>query len=360
MRVVISDHRLNKGRVFLLFISCLLLNVGLNGCGFKSPPVPSKEVVPKPITDLRYELNEKGVSLNWSYPRQTVSGTSLSEIDSFDLFRAVVPVDDYCETCPIPFGEPISVPGGVLPEDGKRIAAYSSSLLRPGHMFFFKVQSNIGLWAESADSNLVSFVWYIPPGAPENLKVQVEDSKIILSWDQVAKQVDGSAADQVKYQVFRSLAGDEFVPVKSLQDSRTFIDTGVVNGKKYFYKVQAVTVHPKGSVGGGTISSLAVVPVDKTPPAAPGGVRAVKTAEGMKIFWNPVKEKDVKAYRIYRRASGDGPAVFVGNVNVPYTLFVDRKAPGNAARLFYSVSSIDGADPANESVTSPEAMIRNN
>ena len=361
MRVTGSDQWLIKERVFLMLIASLAILVGLNACGFKSPPLPPQEVVPRPIADLRYELSEKGVALHWTYPQKTVDGTVLTEIASFDLYRAVVPVDDYCETCPIPFGEPISVPGGALPAEGTRIAAYASSLLRPGHMFFFKVRSKTGWWAESKDSNTVSFVWYVPPAAPENLKVQAEDSKIILSWDQVSKQLDGvSVASQVHYQVFRSLAGEDFKAIGKLQKSRTYVDNGVINGKKYFYKVQSVVTHRKGNVGGGATKSMSVVPLDKTAPAPPTGVKAVKTAEGIKVFWSPVKEKDVKAYRIYRRVPGAEGAIFIGKVNVPYTLFVDRNPPANVARVFYSVSSIDGANPVNESAASPEAMIRNN
>jgi hypothetical protein len=360
MRVTGTRQWLDKERGLLMLFSCLALLVGLNACGYKSPPLPPKEVVPTVVTDLRYELSEKGVTLHWTYPRETVNGTTLTEIASFDLFRAVVPVDSYCENCPIPFGEPIAVPGGALPENGVRIAAYTSSLLRPGHMFFFKVRSKTGWWAESEDSNIISFVWYVPPGAPENLKIQAEDSKIIVSWDQVSRQVDGAAfSEQVQYQVFRSMAGGEFLPIGKVQKSRTYVDTAVVNGKQYFYKVQAVIGHEKGNVGGGSVSSLAIVPVDKTAPAPPTGVKAVKTADGMKVFWSPVKENDVKGYRIYRRVPGDTGAVFVGKVNVPYTLFVDQKTPVGVARIFYSVSSFDGEDPANESAASPEAMIRN-
>ncbi len=355
-----SVQRLIKEQVYLKLIVCLALLFGLGGCGYKSPPLPPKQVVPKPITDLRYELSEKGATLHWSYPQKTMNGTSLSEIAAFDLYRAVVPLGSYCESCPIPFGEPVSVPGGVLPPDGSRGGSYVSSLLRPGHLFFFKVRSKTGWWAESEDSNIVSFVWFVPPAAPENLKVQAGDSKIALSWGQVSKQMDGSTiAGEVRYRVFRAQSGGGFKPLGDLLKSRTYVDKGVVNGKKYIYKVQALVAHEKGAVGGGAVSSLEVSSVDKTAPAPPTGVKAVKTAAGLKVFWNPVKEKDIKAYRIYRRVPGVEGAVFVGKVNVPYTLFVDQEAPLDAVRIYYSVSSIDGATPANESAASPEAMIRN-
>ena len=44
----------------LLTGCCCLLLVS---CGYKDKPVPPQTVVPKPVTDLRYQLSEKGVSL---------------------------------------------------------------------------------------------------------------------------------------------------------------------------------------------------------------------------------------------------------------------------------------------------------
>ena len=52
-----------------------LLVVG--GCGYKDHPVPPATVVPEAIADLRYETDEKGVTLTWSYPMETIRGTEI-------------------------------------------------------------------------------------------------------------------------------------------------------------------------------------------------------------------------------------------------------------------------------------------
>ena len=54
-------------------------------------PVPPDEVVPKPIADLRYALDQHGVTLNWTYPAETLSGDVLEGMVSFKMYRAVVP-----------------------------------------------------------------------------------------------------------------------------------------------------------------------------------------------------------------------------------------------------------------------------
>ena len=345
-------------KIFLRLPAVLLLLLALGGCGYKTLPVAPQAVVPVPITDLRYELSEKGVTLYWSYPIETVGGEDISAIDSFILYRAVVPTESYCDTCPIPFGAPLVLPGGSLSGEGRKIATYEATLLRPGNLYFFKVRSKTGWLAESVDSNLVSFLWQIPSSAPVNLAAEVSDSAVTLSWQPVTTHIDGtSISEPVRYQVSRSLGGAPFVNIGAPVAVTSYVDTDVVNSRKYFYRVQAITVYDKGTVGGGLSESVAATPVDQTAPAPPTDVRAVRTASGIKIFWNPVQAQDLKGYRLYRRLPDDSAPVLVTEVNAPYTLYEDRTAPQDAVRLFYSVSSIDKSEPANESVSSPEVMI---
>jgi len=343
-----------RGMVTLL----ALLLTGLTGCGYKTMPVPPQEIVPTPVTDLRYELNEMGVTLYWTYPGETIKGEKLTDISLFNLYRAVVPADAYCDTCPIPFREPIQIPGGAVTADRPKTATYNATLLRPGHLFFFKVRSKSGWWAESADSNIVSFMWNIPPGVPEKPVDQADDKKVILKWKVVTTHMDGSEIrEPVRYQLYRSRGGGPFVPIGDLQDSVEYVDMDVANGRKYLYKVQAVTMYDKGQVGGGFSEAVESIPVDRTPSAVPSGVRAIRTAAEVKVVWNPLQDKDVKGYRIYRRLPGEKKSVKVGEVNVPYSLFAD-KTPPDAEEWFYSVTSFDNAAPANESEASAEAMVR--
>ncbi len=353
------DRCMSAKKIFFGLPAVFVLLAVLSGCGFKTLPVAPQTVVPLPITDLRYELSEKGVTLYWSYPIETVGGEDILAIDSFILSRAVVPADTYCDTCPIPFGKPIVLPGGALPGEGRKIATYEATLLRPGNLYFFKVRSKTGWLAESMDSNLVSFIWQIPASAPTGLSAEVKDSVVSLSWQPVTTHIDGTPVTApVRYQVSRSLGGGPFKNIGGPTAERSVIDSQVANGRKYFYRVQAVTVYDKGSVGGGFSDSVAATPLDRTAPAPPTGVKAVRTGSGVKIFWNPVQENDLKGYRVYRRLPGDSGPVLVGEVDVPYTLFDDRSDSGDAVRLFYSVSSIDTTDPPNESVSSPEVMIK--
>lgn len=336
----------------------MLMVMLLGGCGLKTMPVPPQEIVPAAIVDLRYDLDEKGVTLNWTYPTKTVMGGDVKEISVFDLYRAVVPVDSYCDTCPIPFGEPIQIPGGAVTAEVAKTASYSSTLLRPGHIYLFMVRSRSGWWAESEDSNVVSFMWNIPPAAPEKLTVQGVDRGVALTWLPVTTHPDGSIIrEPVKYQMYRSTGGP-FVQLGELQDKPAFTDTRVEAGRSYQYKVQAVTMYEKGQVGGGVSAPVSAVPADRTAAAPPIGVSAVRTASGVKVVWNAVQDESVRGYRVYRRLPDAREATRVGEVSVPATLF-DDQAPPQADTWYYSVTSIDDASPANESRPSAEAEVRN-
>jgi fibronectin type 3 domain-containing protein len=288
-----------------------------------------------------------------------VNGDDLAEIYSFDVYRAAVPIEDLCENCPIPFSEPTEIPGGETAESGKRkIGVYNTTLLRPDHKYFYKMTARISWWAASTDSNIVSFVWKVPPSVPAGFTVQGGDSKIMLSWQPVTTLIDGSAIDQqVLYQVSRSEGGKEFRPIGEPLAATRFTDADVVNGKTYFYKVQSLMMLGKDRVSGGITEIVDGSPVDMTPPDVPTGVRATATSAGNKIYWDRPSDLSVAGHRVYRRVRGQGPAEQIGEVAMPSSIFVDESVPENGM-VYYFVTAIDSAEPANESKASREATVR--
>lgn len=341
-------------------LACALVFAGvlfLGGCGYKTKPVPPESIVPKAIEDLRYSLDEKGVTLTWSYPFQTIKGTDLTDIASFEVYRAVVSVESYCPTCPIPFGAPIIVPGGTVGADTRRKGSYESALLRSGEKYFFKVRSRTSWWAASADSNIVTFVWHMPARAAADLTAKAGDRVVNLQWQPVTKLMDGQPLDlPVRYQVLRSVDGKGFEEIGAAVPETAFADTTVQNGRKYWYKTQSVLEVGASTIAGGVSEAAEATPVDLTPPEPPTGVRVVVTANGVKVFWDNSTAGDLRGYHVYRRAASQKEAERIGDVEAIYTIFEDTVSSA-AGPFYYSVTAYDNMEPANESRPSEEATV---
>lgn len=333
--------------------------IGASGCGYKNKPIPPEEVVPIQINDLRYSTNDEGVKLTWSFPVKTIRGAGIENISSFQLYRAEIPLKEYCGSCPIPFGEPMALNGGV-PFDGqqRRIASHLATKLRSGHKYFYKVRAKTSWWADSDDSNIITFVWFEPASSPQGLKAIASDKNISLKWQPVTSRADGKPLDMnVKYQVMRSQGGKDFKKIgKPIVDTR-YIDKNLQNGQKYFYTVQSIVSYEGELAEGGVSEKASAVPVDLTPPDAPEGVTAVSTDVGIKVFWDQSDSRDLGGYKIYRREADTKGYTLVGTLQPEFTLFVDNKA-SDEIRYYYAVTAIDTAQPPNESKKSKEATIR--
>ncbi len=327
-------------------------------CGYKTDPVPPDSIVPQAIEDLRYSVSEKGVTLTWTFPRETIKGTDLTDIATFDLYRAVVPLQDYCPTCPIPFSEAIQIAGGSVDPEENRQAIYKTALLRSGHKYFFKVSARTSWWAAGPDSNIISFVWHIPAKGPQDITAKAADSSAMISWQPVTKLMDGQdVAYPMLYQVQRSKDNTSFNTIGSSQATTKFKDSGLRNGVTYYYKVQSILVVDGNPVHGGFSESISIIAVDQTPPAPPSGVTVVQTAVGIKIFWNKSQEADVQGYRVYRRSVAEKTSKQIGDVSGIHTIFADSNVSADV-RYYYSVTAYDQAEVPNESKQSQEAGVR--
>ncbi len=328
------------------------------GCGYKTDPVPPDSIVPQAIEDLRYSVSEKGVTLTWTFPKETIKGTDLTDISTFDVYRAVVPLNDYCPTCPIPFSEAIQIAGGVVDPEESRQGTYETALLRSGHKYFFKVNARTSWWAASADSNIISFVWHIPAKGPEGLTAKAADSSAAISWPPVTKLMDGQdVAYPMMYQVQRSRDNAGFKNIGAATAETKFVDSALNNGETYYYKVQSILMVGDNAVSGGLSDAVSITAIDQTPPGPPTGITVVQTATGNKIFWDKSREADVKGYRVYRRSGAEKVSKQIGDVSGVYSIFEDTDASAGGS-YYYSVTAYDQAEKPNESDKSQEASIR--
>ncbi len=336
-------------RQSLLLMGLVLL--ALTGCGKKTRPVPPGDVQPAAISDLSYELDEKGVTLTWSLPSQTARGRRLPyRIEKFELYRAVVPAKDYCAGCPVHFGDPVEIPVG---EDTRGKMTYRESLLRPAHRYIYQVRSRAGWLVASAPSNTVSFQWDTPPQAPEAVRVAEGEQVLTVSWQPPPGLLDGTVVyDPYWYQVYRSTDGRNYVTLGDPVSTTQLVDKLVKNNQRYYYMVRAIRMHDDTEAAGPASEAVSGIPRDLTPPAPPQQVTAVATAEGIKLVWDAVPEGDLAGFRIYRRLPSEAKPRKIGEIPAGSLSFIDVAPPRGISLWYYTVTAYDRS--GNESQPSLE------
>ena len=339
---------------------CLgLLVLAMVGCGRKTDLVLPQSLVPVAIKDLRYSLDENGVTLQWSYPYKMETGDELTEIDSFEIFRAAMPDNDYCDGCPVRFDRPIIIDGDILPDSGrKKTARYTEGNLQVGYRYIYKVRSRAKWWYPSRDSNRVSFIWMAAPQTVEGLQIRIGDRALTLNWQAASKAADGSElAEKPVYQVYRSLDDKAFEALGEPVASNSFEDVRVENNKGYFYRIRVLRGTGDMLQAGPASPSVSGVPGDQTPPSPPLHLVAVRVPAGIKLIWQAVGDSDLVGYRIYRRHGDSKEPERIGQVPGSQNQYIDTQ-PVTDESLYYSVTAFDNAKLANESTSSMEAVVQ--
>jgi len=339
-------------------MACLILcSIFISGCGRKTLPIPPQDAVPAPIKDLASHQEGNKIILNWSIPRRTTAGSRLPQIESFLIFRAVVPEKDYCPGCPVSFTSTIELPLGQAVRGSKgKMAHYSETLLRPEHRYIYKVRTKAGWRLISADSNQTSFLWLSPPEAPTGLRAVAGDQQITLTWQAVQKLVNGSTlSDGLRYRIYRGSTADNLQIVGDAVEKPSYTDVGLFNGRPYFYKVVGELKRGGDLIKGLSSAVVSARPRDLTPPPPPRNLTVVKVAGGIKLLWERTMASDLAGYKIYRRLPA-GKLALIGQVDVSQGSFIDKDPPAGQSSWYYAVTAFDRAQPANESPYSQEVL----
>ena len=339
-------------------MGCLVLcTIFLFGCGRKTLPIPPQDAVPAPIADLVSHQEGNKIVLNWSIPTQTTVGSRLPQIEDFLVFRAVVPEKDYCAGCPVSYTSTIELPLEQAVRGSKdKKASYSETLLRPEHRYIYKVRTKAGWRLISDDSNQISFLWLSPPEAPTDLQAVAGDQQVTLTWQAVRQLVNGTHInDGLRYRVYRGSTIDSLQMVGEPVEKPSYTDTGLFNGRTYYYKVVGELKRGSASIKGLATAVVSARPRDLTPPPPPRNITVVKVAEGIRLLWGRAMASDLAGYKIYRRLP-TGKLSLIGQVDVSQGSFVDKNPPVGPTSWYYAITAFDRAHPANESAYSQEVV----
>ena len=188
----------------------------------------------------------------------------------------------------------------------------------------------------SPTSNTVSTQPGFVPAAPTNVRAEVRQSEIDVTWDPPA-----DAGSIVGY----------YVDFRDLVRQPRYVLRNFEFGKPLSVVVQSVARAGDPMILSVPTAVLNLVPKDTFPPPVPTGLDAVAVGGGVQLVWDPVQAPDLEGYNVYvsRRKNGAFDKV-AGPLPVPrYFHALER----NERVLYYVVTAVDRR--GNESPYSAEA-----
>lgn len=249
---------------------------------------------------------------------------------------------------------------GTSPGTGSQIATvagdaltYTDTGLSNGVQYYYRVTAVNGI-GEGPFSNEVSATPLAPPtppGAPQNLRATAGDATVTLEW---SAPTNSGGSPISRYNVYQgTTSGGETFRSWVAGDVLTFTDTGLANGKEYFYKVTAVNDAGEGPVSN---EASATPQSTDTVPGAPQDLSATPGDGTVTLIWNaPASDggSPITNYKILRgTAPGDESEVAtVADVRT----FTDT-GRDNGVRYYYQVtakSAIGDGPPSNEVSATP-------
>ncbi|NLY18081.1 MAG: S-layer protein [Clostridiaceae bacterium] len=195
---------------------------------------------------------------------------------------------------------------------------YNDVNITNGHVYTYRVYATSGsLLGEAKESYPVEYLF------PSVLKVEpVSDSEIRLTW----KYPYSNTIPETNYQTIierREDGSSTWLSIGSVSgDQDTFVDTGLTEAKRYFYRIRTITTtsapylyYPNNSTGYYAITLL----------KAPTNVKAqITSTSKVKITWEDNSENET-GYRIERK-TGNGSFVTLKSLAANTTSYEDTSA----------------------------------
>jgi parallel beta-helix repeat protein len=168
------------------------------------------------------------------------------------------------------------------------------------------------------------------PSAPFNLQAVAGDGHVNLNWDE---PIWNGGSSITNYRIYRGTTSGGETFIAEVPEILFYIDSNVVVGNSYYYKVSAVNVQ-----GEGPLSNEANA-VYNSVPSEPRNLAVVEEDSSVSLTWNaPTIDggTPITNYLVYRNRTSDGEVViFDAKTNLSLT---DSSAE-NGVEYEYSVSA---------------------
>ena len=195
------------------------------------------------------------------------------------------------------------------------------------------------------------------PEAPQNLRVQQQGQRFLITFGLPGKNQDNSPLTDLQgFQVYKmeydplrecpecrdtsvllqSIDLDYLRDVRRVGDRLELWDSGLSPGRGYQYRV--VAVNRKGAAGRPAVAKRPFF----TPPAAPTGLVATGLDQMVRLSWQPVPtgDRELVGYNLYRRTPEDAfPTAPINREPIAATRF-EEYGLQNGTTYDYAVRSV--------------------
>lgn len=187
-----------------------------------------------------------------------------------------------------------------------------------------------GLGPPSAEAHAIPF------GPPGGLTAAAGDRRVTLGWQ--------ASPGATAYAVYRGTSWEKstFVRVATDVTAPSYLDGGLVNRTKYYYRVSALAQ----GIESGLSSAVSARPLPPPPATGPAGLTAAPGNARVALTWAPVET--ATSYRVYRGVDGAFDAV----ATVRTSTFTNHHLTNDTTYGYYVTARNDGGEgPRSATVT---------
>jgi hypothetical protein len=367
-----------SGGDFRVLVAMLLL---VAGCGAPGEPTPPSPPIPVAITDLKAHQLGDAVLLSFTLPNKSTLGVRLTQIPTLEVWRGGLRPDGTPD--PRSFHLVDTVPGTILSgyvQQGEVLfpdpVQPEELRTRTGETVLYRVRTRVSDRKSSQNSNEVTLDLYPVPQRISDLKAEVTEKSIQLSWSAPTSTSAGAQLPPIReYHVYRgeldpatAAAAEKDLhaavwKLPLLQITVTpkteYQDASFDFGKTYAYVVRSVINEAGSLIESGDSVPAILTPKDTFPPTAPQNLAAAVlsgTSPGtfaVDLSWSINLETDVAGYRVYRSESENARGQLLTPDLLPTPSFRDAAAQAGH-RYWYTVTAVDHA--GNESPASAATL----
>lgn len=344
-------------------------------CGKRGNPLPPLRPVPARIVDAAAVRTTAGVTLTFTVPAANLDGTTPPAISRVDVYawqgaegavtppagviigerrnlRQSVPV-----IAPAPEGTP-GTPGakGLTPGSPAVVVDVLTNIDAPavatmGYVLVPVAGSGRGR------NGPPSAPLVVPAGAlpapPSGVTLGHTETEVKVSWDAPVAAVTG-----LSYQLVQTSATGEPADPSATPVPATVREAAlpVQFGREMCVTVRSVVTAGRVTTAGAFSRPACLTPVDRFPPAAPEGLRAVQEGAAVALSWTAVTAPDLSGYIVLRGTGSADSLQPLMRVPIKETTYRDTTVRSGVT-YFYAVYAEDTAGPPNVSQLSNRETV---